>query len=88
MENNMKNPASKAVKKLGGPTVVGTILGVSRQAVNGWNEESGAPVYLIRALSLASGVPIDEFLSFEEAKKGVNAGALSKALKEAAEDRQ
>lgn len=83
----MQNPAQKAVNKMGGPALVGHVVGVSRQAVNSWFGDSGVPVYLIRAVSAASGVPLEEFMAFEEAKKGVNSKELAKRFKEALQDR-
>lgn len=80
------NPADKAIRKLGGPTAIGDILEISRQAVNSWRE-TGVPTYFIRALSIASGVPIEEFLAFEEAKRGINPKHVGKLLKDNAEDR-
>lgn len=86
-EKEVVNPAEKVIKKLAGPQAIADILGITRQGVRSWTGESGAPVYLFRALSLASGVPLEEFLAFEEAKKGIDPKSLAKALKQNAEDR-
>lgn len=83
----MDNPAHKAVNKIHSAATVAGVLGISRQAVNSWFGDAGAPVYLFRALSAASGVPLEEFLAFEEAKKGINHKALVKAFRNAVEDR-
>lgn len=80
------NPLEIAVKKLEGPSAVGRALGITKQAVDGWRAKGSTPAHYMRALSRASGVPLDDFLEFEEIRQGVMVDSLAQALAESAED--
>jgi hypothetical protein len=63
-------PALEAIIRLGGPTKMAKRLGapISAGTVETWMRQRSIPMGWVRVVSKLSGVPLEEFYRFEEAR--------------------